>query len=60
MATHTDTSALKPYNAANFPSIEGGESKFITNELKKIENAIVAIIAACKLMEARMNTNGLT
>lgn len=60
MATHTDTKYLVGYNAQSFPSLDGGEKKFITNELLKIQRAITEIVVAIKLMEARMNTNGLT
>jgi len=60
MATHTDTNNLVQYTPASYPSIEGGEQRFITNELNKIAAAVANIVAVCKLMEARMNTNGLT
>jgi hypothetical protein len=60
MATHTDTQKLMGYNAQSYPSIEGGVQKFITNELQKIQNSINQIVAVMKLLEARMNTNGLT
>jgi len=60
MATHTDTSKLIPYQNGSTPNIDGGMQRFINSELNKISNSIVAIVAAMKLLEARMNTNGLT
>jgi hypothetical protein len=60
MATHTDTAKLTPYKANSYPNIEGGEQRFITAELKSIQNAIGNIIVACKALEARMNANNLT
>lgn len=60
MATHTDTAGLKPYQANSYPNIEGGEARFITKELQRISAAINQLVAVAKLLEARMNTNGLT
>ena len=60
MSTHTDTAKLQPYKANSYPNIEGGEQRFITQELQRIQNAIGTIITACKALEARMNTNNLT
>ena len=59
MATHTDTNKLKGYQSGNFPSL-GNPDLFISNELGKIQLAIDNIISVMKLLEQRMNTNGLT
>lgn len=59
MATHTDTSKLATYQAGTFPSL-GDEKRFIVAELSKISICISNIISVMKLMEDRMNTNGLT
>lgn len=60
MATHTDTTNLRPYSASSYPNIEGGEQRFFTQELQRISAATAQIVAVMKLLEARMNTNGLT
>ena len=60
MTVHTDTSKLVAYTAKNYPNIPGGEQRFFSDELKKIQNSITSIITTMKLLEARMNTNGLT
>lgn len=60
MATHTDTKPLLTYKPNTFPNIPGGESNYITSELTRISNAINKIVDVMKLLEARMNTNGLT
>lgn len=60
MATHTDTAKLLPYNPQGYPNIAGGESTYLVNELAKVSNAVNKLVAVVKLLEARMNTNGLT
>lgn len=60
MSTHTDTSKLVTYTPKSYPNIDDDPSRFITKELTKIQNSIATIIAVMKLMETRMNTNGLT
>lgn len=60
MATHTDTAKLLPYNPKGYPNIAGGESTYLVNELAKVSNAVNKLVAVVKLLEARMNTNGLT
>lgn len=60
MTTHTDTDKLKAYNAQSYPSLDGGVPVFITKELQKLQTSIATLIAVMKLMETRMNTNGLT
>ena len=59
MATHTSTANLSAYKPATYPNIDGGEKRFITQELQKISVAISNIVVACKAMEARMNADGL-
>lgn len=58
MATHNDTSKLVAYNAGSFPNL-GNSERFISNELRAIQNAIDTIIQVMKSLEARMNTSGL-
>ncbi|WP_316235070.1 MULTISPECIES: hypothetical protein [unclassified Bradyrhizobium] len=58
MATHDDTSKLQPYNAQNFPNL-GNAERFISNELRNIANSIQSIINVMKLLEKRMNDDGL-
>lgn len=60
MATHTDTNALITYKANAYPNIPGGEAQYFTKELARISNAINKLVDVAKLLEARMNTNGLT
>jgi hypothetical protein len=60
MATHTDTKGLQKYQANSYPNIPGGEARYFTNELRNIANALNQIVDVMKLLEARMNTNGLT
>jgi hypothetical protein len=60
MATHTDTAKLLPYNPRTYPNIPGGETQYLNAELSKLSDAINKLVAVTKLLEARMNTNGLT
>lgn len=60
MTTHTDTKNLRIYTSGSYPNIEGGAQKFVATELSKIQASINAIITVMRLLEARMNTNGLT
>jgi hypothetical protein len=60
MAVHTDTSKLLPYNSSGYPTIPGGEALYLTNELRKISSSLNKAVEIIKLLEARMNTNGLT
>ncbi|MFI4971098.1 MAG: hypothetical protein ACHP7H_00345 [Hyphomicrobiales bacterium] len=60
MATHTDTTKLVQYSANSYPNIPGGEQRFITKELLSIQKSISQIIEVMKMLEARMNSNGLT
>lgn len=59
MAIHNDTSKLTSYQPGTYPQL-GNEQRFIANELAKISLSISNIIAVMKLMETRMNNNGLT
>jgi hypothetical protein len=58
MATHNDTSKLVSYTASSFPSL-GNSERFISNELRAIQNAIDTLIQVAKSLEARMNTANL-
>jgi hypothetical protein len=58
MAIHNDTSKLVAYNAGNYPNM-GNDERFISNELRIIQNSIQSIINVMKLLEARMNSAGL-
>lgn len=55
----TDTGSLKPYVANTQPQLSGGDKLFLSNELKKIQDAIKPIIAAMQEIEARLNAGGL-
>lgn len=59
MATINDTKKLAAYNAGSYPSL-GNPERFLTAELAKIQLSIGNIIAVMKLMEARMNSDGLS
>lgn len=59
MATHNDTSKLSRYQPNSYPQL-GDEQRYIAAELGKISISIANIIAVMKLMEVRMNNNGLT
>jgi hypothetical protein len=60
MAVHDDTNALLMYTPNRYPSIPGSEAAYFTGELKKVSNALAAAVAVIKLLEKRMNDNGLT
>lgn len=60
MAIRTDTKSLLAYTPKSYPQLEGGVERFISNELANIQNSIAKIVSVMKLMEDRMNTNGLT
>lgn len=54
----TDTGSLKPYITTTMPQL-GADKLFLSNELKKIQDATTAIIKAMQLLEARLNAGGL-
>lgn len=60
MTVHTDTAKLLAYTPKAYPTLDGGEERFISDELSKVQNAIGKLVQVVKLLEARMNTNGLT
>jgi hypothetical protein len=60
MAVHTDTKDLMTYKSNQYPNIPGGEANYITKELQRISNTLNKLVAVVKLLEDRMNTNGLT
>lgn len=59
MATHTDTNKLTSYQPGNAPAL-GDDKRYLANELKNIGQVVSNIIVVMKLLEARMNANGLT
>lgn len=59
MATLKDTGNLKPYIANTLPQLGGGEKIYLSNELKKIQDAIAGLISAAQALEARLNAGGL-
>lgn len=60
MAVHTDTKGLLTYNPNRYPSIPGGDAIFISGELTRLSNVINKLVEVTKLLEKRMNDNGLT
>lgn len=60
MAVHTDTKALLTYRQNRYPTIPGYDSNYIIAELTSISNTLNKLVDVVKLLEARMNTNGLT
>lgn len=60
MATHTDTKGLLKYAPNRYPQIPGTEAAFINSELRRIADALSKAVDVMQLLEARMNTNGLT
>jgi hypothetical protein len=60
MAVHTDTKALQAYNPGPYPTIPGGDAKYLNDQLSSISKSLTTLVAVVKLLEARMNTNGLT
>jgi hypothetical protein len=60
MTVRTDTAKLLTYTPKSYPTLDGAEERFITDELSKVQNAIGKLVQVVKLLEDRMNTNGLT
>jgi hypothetical protein len=60
MAIHTDTKNLINYTPRTNPTIPGGDVKYLDGELTRVSNALNKAVEVIKLLEARMNTNGLT
>jgi CII-binding regulator of phage lambda lysogenization HflD len=60
MATHTDTNGLLKYNPKNPPNIPGGDVNYLNRELQTLSNTISKMVDVLKLIEARLNNNGLT
>lgn len=59
MASHNDTQRLTTYTPSNLPSI-GTLNLYVANELSNVSKSLTKIIEVMKLLEARMNTNGLS
>lgn len=60
MTVHKDADKLLVYTPKSYPTIDGGEQRFITSELTKLKNSIAQLVAVVRALEARMNTNGLS
>lgn len=60
MTVRTDTKGLLTYTPKSYPKLDASVDRFITNELASIQNSIGKIVQVMKLLEDRMNTNGLT
>jgi hypothetical protein len=60
MTVHTEAQKLLVYTPKSYPSIDGGEQRFITSELTKLQNSIAQLVTVVRALEERMNTNGLS
>lgn len=60
MAIHDDTKKLVTYVPKTYPNIPGGESDYLTSELQRISNSLKKAVEVMRLLEKRMNDNGLT
>lgn len=58
MSTMHDTTNLRPY-IANNPAQLGGDKLYLRGELKKIQDAIAALIVAAQALEKRLVAGGL-
>lgn len=58
MATINNTQKLTSYTPSTYPSL-GNSDRFLANELDKIQTSIGSIISVMKMLEARMNNDGL-
>jgi hypothetical protein len=56
----TETTKLVTYVPKQYPNIPGGEADFLVSELQRISNSLKKAVEVMKLMEQRMNDNGLT
>lgn len=54
-----DTDALRPYKRSSTPVIPGGEARYQSDELKKIETVVASIVNVMKKLEARLVAGGL-
>lgn len=59
MATHNDTQKLTDYTPNNLPSL-GNPERYLAAELANVSRSLRKIIEVMKLLEARMNANGLS
>lgn len=53
------TKNLRPYQPRTYPTIAGGEAKFISEELKRIADTQMQIATALKAIDARMQAAGI-
>lgn len=60
MAIHDETKKLVTYVPRQYPNIPGGEAIFLVSELQRISNSLKKMVEVVKLLEERMNDNGLT
>lgn len=60
MADHTDTAKLLKYQPNRYPNLPGGEALYLTTELTRISNTLNKAVDVIKMLEARLNANGLT
>jgi hypothetical protein len=53
------TKNLRSFQPRIYPTIAGGEAQFITEEHKRIADALMQCIAALKALDARMQAAGI-
>lgn len=48
------TDVLQPYTPRQYPSIPGGEVRFLTEELRRLSTSVARLIEVLKLLEPRI------
>lgn len=59
MTVHKDTDGLLTYQQNRYPTLPGGEAKYLTDELAKVAKAINKAVEVMKLIEKRLNDAGV-
>lgn len=49
-----DTDALTPYVPKAYPTIPGGEARYIMDELRKMQHSVAKLISVMAALEARI------
>jgi len=59
MSTMHTTTNLRPYVADVPTQLDGGDKVYLRMQLKNIQDAISALVTACKQLEQRLVAGGL-
>lgn len=54
-----DADSMRRYTAQPYPNIEGGQGKFVTEQLRELQKTLATYADVIKKLEARLVAGGL-